>query len=55
MEYKKLKELVKSFEGDAIASCFANKKVKKVREFNETVMFQTESGKLFEVYKSILK
>ncbi len=52
--FTKLKNLVTSFNGDALASCFAENNVKEVRECNKTVMFQTECGKLFEVYKSIL-
>lgn len=54
-DFQKLSNLVKDFNGDAIASCFKNKLVKKVADCNDTTMFQTIDGKIFSVYTSKLK
>lgn len=55
-DYTPLKNIVISLDGDPIAMCFKNKKVKKVCECGDnTTMFQTEEGILVSVSNSKLK
>lgn len=54
-QYAKLRDLVKNFDGDAIAECFADKPVMKVADAGDVTYFITNKGKLFSVYTSKLK
>jgi hypothetical protein len=54
-DFKKLATLVTDFNGDAIASCFKNKLVKKIESYSDTTLFQTVDGELFYIYTSKLK
>lgn len=53
-EYDFLVNLVTDFDGDVISSTYKYELVKQVADNNETVLFMTNTGKLFSVYKTKL-